>query len=45
MKKEIDLDDTALGQLVNVQNQEHKAAFLLSSRDKQRNTKAVKRHP
>ncbi len=44
-KKEIDLNDAALERLINVQNQEHKAAFLLSSRDEQRNTKAVKRHP
>ncbi len=40
-KKEIDLNDTALGWLVNVQKQEHEAAFRLSSCDKQKKLKQL----
>ncbi len=37
-KKEIDLDDSVLGHLVNVWKREHKAAFCLSSHDEQKKT-------
>ncbi len=43
-KKEIDLDDTSLGLLVNVQKWEQKAAFCSSSREEQKNSEAVKQH-
>ncbi len=44
-KKEIKFGNTALGRLVNVQKQEHEAAFCSSSHVEQINSKAVEQHP